>query len=299
MVSNSILKRNARDQLGNNVFSSSWLMFALVMFLYSAALSVGVELTFGLVTLVVAGPLLYGVMRISIKLACGSRQVNIEDLFIGFKECFTESLVLYLMTTIYTFLWSLLFVVPGIVKSYSYSMATYILQDNPQKGWKRSLEESKNMMEGYKMQLFMLDLSFIGWYIVGLMALGVGMFLVTPYHYMARTNFYLALKAKREVNVDYTYTGNNSGNDMNFSSGNGFSGNADFASDFKVDETNFSDFKVDETNFNDFKVDEYKADETNFNDIKTDEYKVEEKKSDETSKSDAKSGIKRKINLDK
>ena len=117
-------------------------------------------------------------------------------MFIGFKECFTESFLLFLLTTIFTALWSLLFVVPGIIKAYSYSMAPYILQDDPSLGWEKSLEESKIAMRGNKWQLFCLDLSFIGWYLLGALAFGVGILFVIPYHYLARSNFYMALKAK-------------------------------------------------------------------------------------------------------
>ena len=121
-------------------------------------------------------------------------EVDIGDLFVGFTECFGESLLLSLLTAIFTFLWSLLFVIPGIVKSYSYAMAPYILQDDSKKDWKTCLDESRAMMKGYKWKLFCLDLSFIGWYIVGALCLGIGALFVYPYHYMARTNFYLDLK---------------------------------------------------------------------------------------------------------
>ena len=243
------------------MFASTWITLAVVFFIYSVILSLGAEITYGIATLILGGPLFYGTARICVKLVCGNRKINIEDLMIGFK-CFTDSLVLYLMTALYTFLWSLLFVIPGIVKSYSYSLAPYILQDNPNKGWQKSLDESKRMMEGHKMDLFVLDLSFIGWYIVGLMALGVGVFLVVPYHYMARANFYMALKAQRENEGNFGYNANMGGNT---NSGSGFGAGNGVASD------GFADgFKVEEHN-------------------------VDEKKSDETSKSD----VKRKINLDK
>jgi len=77
-------------------------------------------------------------------------------------------------------------------------MSMYILQDNPDMQVSECINESQRMMLGKKLQLFCLDLSFLGWYIVGLLCFGVGVFFVAPYHQMARTNFYLALKARRE-----------------------------------------------------------------------------------------------------
>ena len=73
-------------------------------------------------------------------------------------------------------------------------MAYYIMVDHPEYTWKQCLDESQKMMKGHKGQLFCLDLSFIGWYIVGMLCLGLGVLWVYPYHHVARTEFYHALK---------------------------------------------------------------------------------------------------------
>ena len=106
------------------------------------------------------------------------------------------------MQSIFIALWSLLLVVPGIVKAYSYSMSYYIQQEDKSKDWKACLDESRQMMDGYKGRLFCLDLSFIGWYIVGALCFGVGTLFVAPYHRMARANFFMALSAERETVVN-------------------------------------------------------------------------------------------------
>lgn len=198
MVPNSILRKNARAQLGNNIFSNTWLMLMVVYLIYSAIVSAASSFSFGIATLVITGPLLFGINRICVGLVKGKNKVEIEGIFDGFKECFTESFLLSLMIGIFTFLWSLLFVVPGIIKSYSYAMAPYILQDDPSKGWQNSLNESKEIMEGHKWQLFCLDLSLIGWYVVGFLCCCIGIVFVYPYALMARANFYMALKAMNE-----------------------------------------------------------------------------------------------------
>ena len=77
-------------------------------------------------------------------------------------------------------------------------MAMYIQQDYPEKEGKDCIDQSRLMMDGHKWQLFCLDCSFIGWYLLGALCLGVGIFFVLPYHQLARTNFYLALKAEKE-----------------------------------------------------------------------------------------------------
>ena len=192
MTQNSILRQKARESLGGNIFSKAWLMVLLAIFVYTLIVSAASYIAVG--ALIVAGPLVYGLFRICVKRARNQGDVNIGDLFCGFTECFTTSFVLGLLTGIFTFLWSLLFVIPGIVKMYAYSMAPYILQDDPSKSWKTCLDESQAMMKGYKWKLFCLDFSFIGWYFLGSLCFGVGTLFVYPYHYMARTHFYLDLK---------------------------------------------------------------------------------------------------------
>lgn len=92
------------------------------------------------------------------------------------------------------FLWTLLLIIPGIVKSYAYRMTPYILAENSNIGTKRAIELSNQMTTGQKMNMFVLDLSFIGWYILGALAFGVGIILVKPYENAARAELYLILK---------------------------------------------------------------------------------------------------------
>lgn len=82
----------------------------------------------------------------------------------------------------YTFFWSLLFIIPGIVKAYEYRMIPYLLADNPQMTKEQAFAESKQMMKGQKWRTFVLDLSFIGWFLVAVLTLDiVGIFYVMPY----------------------------------------------------------------------------------------------------------------------
>ncbi|MDE5987652.1 MAG: DUF975 family protein [Prevotella sp.] len=105
--------------------------------------------------------------------------------------------ILGVLTAIYTILWSLLLIIPGVIKAYSYMMAPYILKDNPEMGGEEAIVESMKMMKGYKMKLFLLDLSFIGWAILALLTLGLGFILLYPYVLTARAKFYEELKAER------------------------------------------------------------------------------------------------------
>lgn len=92
------------------------------------------------------------------------------------------------------FLWSLLLIIPGIIKGYAYSMVPYILADNPDIGRKRALELSQQMTQGEKFNIWVLQLSFIGWYLLGFLACCVGVIFVTPYQHATEGELYLVLR---------------------------------------------------------------------------------------------------------
>lgn len=117
----------------------------------------------------------------------------------GYKNCWGNSILLNLLTLVFTFLWSLLFFIPGIIKTYSYSMSPYIMAENPNIGALEAITKSKEMMKGHKFELFILDLSFIFWYLLIPITFGFASIYIAPYVNATRTNFYLKLKeAKAE-----------------------------------------------------------------------------------------------------
>ena len=94
-------------------------------------------------------------------------------------------------------LWSLLCIIPGIVKSYQYYMVSYILAEDPEIEWKDALEKSKQMMDGYKMDTFLLELSFIGWDLLSILTCGIlSIFYVNPYRYATKAEIYHTLRGK-------------------------------------------------------------------------------------------------------
>ncbi len=195
MVNNSILKTNARSQLGGNIFNRQWLTLLLILLISNLILSASTSIVPGVGQMLLTGILNYGIARVTITTVRRGTDFNIADLFCAFNEKWSDALILGLLQSLFTFLWSLLFIIPGIVKSYSYSLASFIQQDSENKNWEYCLNKSIQMMNGKKMQLFLLDLSFIGWYILGALCFGIGVLFVQPYHQMARANFYEALKA--------------------------------------------------------------------------------------------------------
>jgi len=103
---------------------------------------------------------------------------------------------------LYAFLWTLLLIIPGIIKAYAYRMVPYILADNPQMEANEAITLSRKMMDGEKWEAFVLDLSFIGWYLLGLLACCIGIIFVNPYKFSADAQLYLVLRDKA-INKGY------------------------------------------------------------------------------------------------
>ena len=106
-----------------------------------------------------------------------------------------------LLMTVLIFLWSLLFLIPGIIKAYSYSMTPYILEENPELGLSEAIHRSRMMMRGHKFDLLWLQLSFIGWFLICLLTAGIGFLWLSPYYHTAHAAFY------EEVKADYALNG--------------------------------------------------------------------------------------------
>ena len=193
-MSRQEIKQKAKEQLGGRIFANNWLLALVAVLVYSAIIGFAGGITYGIVVIIITGPLTFGLCKLFIKQARDGQQMNIADLFCGFKTDFSGTLLLSLIEGIFVFLWSLLFVIPGIIKAYSYSMSMYIKVDHPEYDWRQCINESKRLMDGKKMKLFVQDLSFIGWYFVGSLVFGIGVLWVEPYHLAARAQFYESIK---------------------------------------------------------------------------------------------------------
>lgn len=182
----------------------SWGTLALIYFLYTIILGAlgavnglnALRIVFlsvlsiaaSVAVLLLSGPFNLGI-HISALDVSRKQPVSVGSLFEGFKS-FGDSLTLYILNAIFIFLWSLLLVIPGIIKMYSYSMGYFILADRPDLSGNQARKRSMYLMKGHKWQLFCLDFSFIGWYLLSLLTLGILAFWVYPYHMTARAEFY-------------------------------------------------------------------------------------------------------------
>lgn len=117
------------------------------------------------------------------------QEAGFENLFAYFPH-WKNAFKTKLLKTIYEILWTMLFIIPGVIASYSYAMTDYILTENPELTAKEAIEKSKDMMEGNRWRLFCLEISFFGWGILSLLTLGIGSLWLTPYMEASMAAFY-------------------------------------------------------------------------------------------------------------
>lgn len=161
----------------------------IVLFATTLALIVLASLAYGIF---VALPLTVGKSRFFLEHR--SRPSGVAVLFSAFKRGYLNVVRTMFLSQLFIFLWSLLLIVPGIIKSYQYFLVPYILSENPGLPWRRALDLSRTMTQGSKLRIFVLQLSFIGWYLLGMLALGVGILFVQPYYEATAAELYAALR---------------------------------------------------------------------------------------------------------
>lgn len=133
-----------------------------------------------------------------INLQVNPQQAQISNLFER-MDIFLQALWLRVVMYFFIFAWTLLLFVPGIIAAYRYSMAPYIMAQNPGIGALEAINISKQMMNGNKGRLFCLDMSFIGWFLLGSVTFGIALLFVYPYTQAARASFYLNLNANYQM----------------------------------------------------------------------------------------------------
>ena len=194
---NSQLRAEARQAL-----QGKWPMSAVAALIYSIVAGGLSAIPFigGLCSLFIGLPVAYGIAIVMFGVFKG-QDVGLGGLFEGFQD-YSRIFVTKLLQGIYTALWSLLLVVPGVIKYYSYAMTDYILKEEPEMKNNAAIEKSMAMMENNKMKLFLLDLSFIGWALLAIVTFGIGFLFLQPYMQVSRAAFYEDLKAQQGGNIE-------------------------------------------------------------------------------------------------
>ena len=153
-----------------------------------------------LLIFLVINPLLVGFANAFLQLVrSGDDRLAENTVHIGFEK-YWHKVWGMLLRQIFVWLWTLLLIIPGIIKQFSYAMTPFILQENPELSADQAIDRSRAMMKGHKFDLFWLYLSFIGWVLLGMITLGVAYLWIYPYIQTATAAFYEDVKADYEVN---------------------------------------------------------------------------------------------------
>ena len=131
----------------------------------------------------------------------GDNNIFSNSFKFGFKANYWRNVLTGVLQSIYIILWTLLLIVPGIIKAFSYAMTYFILDDYPELTPNQAIDKSIEMMKGHKFDLFYLYLSFIGWFILAILTLGIGLLWLEPYLEMSVAAFYQDVKAEYEAKI--------------------------------------------------------------------------------------------------
>ena len=184
-------------QKARTLLATHWVLSIGVCFVYSLVVAFPAELnSYGeMLSFLLAGPLQLGLCFFFLNLVRGE-ETRFELLFKGFKPLLTV-LLCYAIIAALTIVGLILHIVPGIIVALGFSMTYYIIADDPEITFQVALEQSWKLTDGYKMELWVLNLRFIPWYILGLLCLIVGVFAVIPWHNTTLALYYEHLKEQQ------------------------------------------------------------------------------------------------------
>ena len=187
-------RKEARDNLKGNWGTA--ILVCLIVALVTDGLSMVPVVGWFLSTLF-AGQFIVGELIYFIKLN-RKQDAGVGSIFQDFGKNWIDNFLTYLLQQAYTILWMFLFIVPGLVKMYSYSMTMYLKSQNPQMGHNEAITLSRKLMDGNKYRLFCLHFSFIGWALLSVLTFGIGFIWLLPYMQSSIVAFY------EDIYTEYT-----------------------------------------------------------------------------------------------
>ena len=190
MKTRAELKEMAKQQIKGNI----GMLFVISLIIGAISGAAGAIPPLALaVSIIVTPAFSISIIRVYQELARNGKKPEAKDAFAGFDDFWTGFKALFLVG-LFTFLWSLLFIIPGIIKSFSYSQTMMIVAENKGIGAREAINRSKALMDGRKMDYFVLGLSFIGWGLLCCITLGIAYIWVGPYMQATMVNFYNDIK---------------------------------------------------------------------------------------------------------
>ncbi len=191
-TTNLVLMKMARESLKDKwgIAIATFLIYALIIGIVQG--SAETYPFVNLILLLISGPLSLGITKFTINIS-RNQEARIEQLFEGFSN-FGTSTGAYLLTVLFTLLWTLLLIIPGIIAALSYSMTFYIIADDDSIGAMDAIDKSKKMMYGHKWKYFRLLLRIVGLSLLCILTLGIGFLWLLPYAQVSTAKFYEDIK---------------------------------------------------------------------------------------------------------
>ena len=191
MSENSQIMSNAKTSL-----EGKWPLAIgtfVIMILISAGASI-IPVAGSIISLIVAGPLAIGAAYFALKITKDDNPKT-DDLFFSFNNNFGNSILAYLLVVVFVLLRLLLLIIPGIIASLAYSQTWFILAENPEMDSYKAILKSKEMMKGYKLQLFKINIRIFGLSLLCILTFGIGFLWLIPYQYVVYAKFYEELSS--------------------------------------------------------------------------------------------------------
>ena len=195
------LKANAKEQLRGKwavaigtVLVANILIDSDVMYKVSEKFGlIGLSISCSLISLFLGGVISVGLCKFLLDMTTKREGPRFETLFSQFN-IYLKTLGLNILITLSVCIGTILFIVPGIIVGLMFSQSYYILSEDPSKSITQCIKESVDMMNGHKWDLFYLELTFIGWWLLTAITVGIAGLWVAPYVKVTETNFYLSIK---------------------------------------------------------------------------------------------------------
>ncbi|MBO5941152.1 MAG: DUF975 family protein [Kiritimatiellae bacterium] len=185
----SELKTSAKAQINGKI---GLILVMNLIFIGVSVLTCLLPILGNIANLIICSAFTLGFALVYLKIAKGE-EISIGNVFYGFDDFWT-AIKAQFFTSLFCSLWYLLFIIPGIIKACSYSLTFYILAENKGMPVLEAITLSRKMMDGHKMDLFLLGLSFIGWFTLVAITFGIAGIWVYPYFWATFANFYLSVK---------------------------------------------------------------------------------------------------------